>query len=122
MASDPITLILQGIVIAGIGLFVYQTGYRWFKGIGSDQFQSKEVAQVVIVGFLFGTGYISGPLLQAIESNVLSFTTIQQWGIVVIASRVLVNMMVPNWRADDRKSLIIIGFGALLFFWPNISG
>lgn len=122
MALEVISIILQGAVVTGIGLAVYQTGYRWFKGVGSTDFQSKESGQIILIGFLFGTGYISEPLLEAIKFNLTSFTTLQQLGIVIIVTRVLVNLMVTNWNSDDTKSLYVYGIGAILILWPSMAG
>ena len=118
--DNVVATILQGIAITAIGLVVYQTGYRWFKNIGSNQFTSKEGAQVTIVAFLFATGFLSEPIFQNLQSLTLGWDIVQEIGIVAIASRVLVNGMVSHWRPDDTLSILIYIAGTAMFFHEQI--
>jgi zinc transporter ZupT len=118
--DNVVATILQGVVVTAIGLVVYQTGYRWFKNIGSNQFSSKEGAQVTIVAFLFATGFLSDPIFQTLQSLTLGWDMIQEIGIVAIASRVLVNGMVSHWRPDDSLSILIYIVGAAMFFHEQL--
>lgn len=118
--DNVVATILQGVAVTAIGLVVYQTGYRWFKNIGSNQFSSKEGAQVTIVGFLFATGFLSEPLFQTLQSLTLGWDMIQEIGIVAIASRALVNGMVSHWRPDDSLSILIYIVGTAMFFHDHI--
>lgn len=118
--DNVVATILQGVAVTSIGLVVYQTGYRWFKNIGSNQFSSKEGAQVTIVAFLFATGFLSEPIFQTLQSLTLGWDMIQEIGIVAIASRVLVNGMVSHWRLDDSLSILIYIVGTAMFFYKQI--
>ncbi|SDD46069.1 hypothetical protein SAMN05192552_102418 [Natrinema hispanicum] len=117
--TNVISIILQGIVVTAIGLVVYQSGHRWFKSI-NHEFDSKEWAQLVIVGFVFFTGAISDQLLTAIQGVVVGWTFYQQIGVVLIASRLTVNAIVPNWLFDDSKSLLVYCVGVGLFVLPSL--
>lgn len=71
---------------------------------------------------MFVTGVVSDPLLQAIKLNLSSFTTIQELGVVIVASRFLINRMVNEWNPDDIKSLLVYGLGATMVLWPRLAG
>jgi zinc transporter ZupT len=118
--DNVVATILQGVVVTAIGLVVYQTGYRWFKNIGNNQFSSKEEAQVTIVALLFATGFLSEPIFQTIQSLTLGWDMIQEIGIVAIASRVLVNGMVSHWQPDDSLSILVYFVGTAMFLHEQI--
>lgn len=117
MGIEVVPAILQGLVLTVIGLFAYSTGYRWFKSIGNHEFDSKEVAQATLVGLLLITGVIGDPIMQAIQGSTSGWTEAQQIGIVLIASRAVVNMLVEHWTFTDEKSIVIYAIGGAMFYF-----
>ena len=75
---------------------MYSTGFRYFKSL-DHQFDSKETAQVTVVAFLIGAGIFGDPLLNILRDSLSNFEVIQQLGILIISSRVVVNWMVDNY-------------------------
>lgn len=118
--DNVVATILQGVTVTAIGLVAYQTGYRWFKYIGSNQFSSKEAAQITVVAFLFVIGLLSEPIFQTLQSLTQGWDIIQEIGVIAVTSRLLVNGMVSNWRQDDSVSILIYIIGVGMFFHEQL--
>jgi len=112
-----IAIALEGLIISSIGLIVYNTGFRYFKSL-DHQFDSKQTAQVTLVGFLIVAGIFGDPLLNILRDFLSNFEIIQQLGILIVSSRVVVNEMVDNWRHDDDYSVYIYLGGFALILVP----
>jgi hypothetical protein len=55
--------------------------------------------------------------MQAIQGSTSGWTEAQQIGIVLIASRAVVNMLVEHWTFTDEKSIVIYAIGGAMFYF-----
>lgn len=117
MAFPIIATILQGIVLTAIGYVAYETGDGWFKTGTSYEFKSKEIAQATLVGWLLLSGWLGPRAMEMIQTGLLDFTFWQEIGLVLLASRLLVNEVV-GWTQTDSLSLLQFAIGAGLLVLP----
>lgn len=114
MAFDLTNILLSGFVMLFIGLIAYETGYRWFKPFGDHRFTSKNGAQVTLILFVFATGLIADPVFTLVKNGTTGLSNVQQLGIILVASRVAANAVVPNWVHEDGTSLLMYLIGGAM--------
>lgn len=116
LVGQFVTTVLQGFLMTILGWGVYKAGKNGFWVSGNPQ--TKEMAQLYLVGFLLLTGLGGDTIFSAIESVTIGLTDIQLLGLIIVASRFVVNEMVDNWRHDDKKSMTVHAVGFALFALP----
>ena len=117
MAFPVIATILQGVVLTAVGYAAYEAGDGWFKAGTSNKFDSKETAQATLVGWLLISGWLGPRAMEMIQAGLLDFTFWQEVGLILLASRLLVNE-VAGWTQTDTLSLVQFTVGSGLLVLP----
>lgn len=112
-----IATVVQGVIITVIGFAAYQAGDGWFKSGTSRQFDSKEMAQATLVGWLLISGWAGPIILDFVQSGLSGLSFWQEAGIVLIASRGLTNE-VGGWTQTDSLSKLQFLVGGSLLLLP----
>lgn len=121
MAQQLLALALEGLVIGLIGVigggFIFESGKRYVKVAGSNQFTGKIEAVPFFVGvMLFGLFIKNADEIigNPIHSIVNSLSPTAQLGAIIIVGMAGFNYSVPNFNYFDRKSVLVYAFGLAL--------
>lgn len=112
VGKSGITLILEGLTLTIIGLLFYQAGKTGFRFLGL--YRSKEVSQVILIFFVILAPFLKEAISFTWRSVITPLSIIQNIGVVLIFSRIVVNMLVKDWNPLDLKSIIVYVIGGLM--------
>lgn len=108
--EDLIVQALAGLTMVVVGGVLYQSGRTGFRLLGGT-FQSKEIAQGIVIGYILIAPHFATFLEGIWGRTVSSLDILQALGILLVMSRIVVNSIIDQWNFADQKSLIIYALG-----------
>lgn len=104
--------VLQGIATTIIGSIIYQAYRNGFYV--NNESKTKNKAQLIVIGLFIFIGLANSQIILYLNELIHITDKIQQFFILIISSRIVVNILVDNWTFNDDTSLFIYVFSGLI--------